>query len=165
MDILWLQRDFGIYVVNMFDTGQAMRQLQYAKYSLQYLVYKHTACTLDKQYQRKDWRLRYSFSFLRHIWCTVCQDLYIPPMFAIGKMVWMYFFFYLPYLFQPNPSRNAALCPRWHPLFAVLLWQAEDRIGRILVRQHRQHNQSPQQKQIYMQPGQQFCAEFFCEHS
>ena len=21
MDILWLQRDFGLYVVNMFDTG------------------------------------------------------------------------------------------------------------------------------------------------
>ncbi len=21
-DVLWLQRDFGIYVVNMFDTGQ-----------------------------------------------------------------------------------------------------------------------------------------------
>jgi exosome complex exonuclease RRP6 len=22
MDIVWLQRDFGIYVVNLFDTGQ-----------------------------------------------------------------------------------------------------------------------------------------------
>ena len=26
-DIGWLQRDFGIYVVNMFDTGQAARVL------------------------------------------------------------------------------------------------------------------------------------------
>lgn len=26
-DILWLQRDFGLYVVNMFDTGQASRVL------------------------------------------------------------------------------------------------------------------------------------------
>ncbi len=26
-DIVWLQRDFGIYVVNMFDTGQASRVL------------------------------------------------------------------------------------------------------------------------------------------
>ena len=26
-DIMWLQRDFGLYVVNMFDTGQAARFL------------------------------------------------------------------------------------------------------------------------------------------
>ena len=26
-DILWLQKDFGIFVVNMFDTGQAARIL------------------------------------------------------------------------------------------------------------------------------------------
>lgn len=24
-DVVWLQRDFGIYIVNMFDTGQAAR--------------------------------------------------------------------------------------------------------------------------------------------
>ncbi|CAN0487631.1 unnamed protein product, partial [Laminaria digitata] len=27
-DILWLQRDLGLYVVNMFDTGQ-VRQYEY----------------------------------------------------------------------------------------------------------------------------------------
>ena len=27
MDIQWLQRDFGLYIVNMFDTGQAARVL------------------------------------------------------------------------------------------------------------------------------------------
>jgi len=27
MDIQWLQRDFGLYIVNMFDTGQAARML------------------------------------------------------------------------------------------------------------------------------------------
>jgi exosome complex exonuclease RRP6 len=26
-DIVWLQRDFGIYIVNLFDTGQASRVL------------------------------------------------------------------------------------------------------------------------------------------
>lgn len=26
-DILWLQKDFGLFVVNMFDTGQAARVL------------------------------------------------------------------------------------------------------------------------------------------
>jgi exosome complex exonuclease RRP6 len=25
MDIQWLQRDFDLYIVNMFDTGQAAR--------------------------------------------------------------------------------------------------------------------------------------------
>ncbi|CAJ0931974.1 unnamed protein product, partial [Mesorhabditis belari] len=37
-DIVWLQRDFGIYVVNMFDTGRAARHLGLPKHSLQYLV-------------------------------------------------------------------------------------------------------------------------------
>eukprot|EP01043_Picozoa_sp_COSAG02_P090466 COSAG02_NODE_27312_length_612_cov_1.181287_2_plen_37_part_01 len=27
-DIVWLQRDFGLYIVNMFDTGQASRVLE-----------------------------------------------------------------------------------------------------------------------------------------
>lgn len=26
-DIVWLQRDFGLYIVNLFDTGQATRVL------------------------------------------------------------------------------------------------------------------------------------------
>ncbi len=30
-DILWLQRDFSVYVVNMFDTGQAARVLNLPK--------------------------------------------------------------------------------------------------------------------------------------
>jgi exosome complex exonuclease RRP6 len=32
MDILWLQRDLGLYVVNMFDTGQAARILELPRY-------------------------------------------------------------------------------------------------------------------------------------
>ena len=31
MDIHWLQRDLGLYVVNLFDTGQAARALQHAR--------------------------------------------------------------------------------------------------------------------------------------
>lgn len=33
-DIQWLQRDFGLYVVNMFDTGQAARVLGLAGHGL-----------------------------------------------------------------------------------------------------------------------------------
>ena len=37
-DIHWLQRDFGIYMANMFDTGQASRVLEYPGHGLGYLL-------------------------------------------------------------------------------------------------------------------------------
>lgn len=37
-DIQWLQRDFGIYMANMFDTGQASRVLEYPGHGLAYLL-------------------------------------------------------------------------------------------------------------------------------
>ncbi|KAM3718846.1 Exosome component [Dirofilaria immitis] len=57
-DIAWLQRDFGIYVVNMFDTYKAMRVLNYSKFSYQHLVQVCCNHTLDKKFQKADWRLR-----------------------------------------------------------------------------------------------------------
>ncbi|KAK6040046.1 3'-5' exonuclease [Cooperia oncophora] len=57
-DIEWLQRDFGIYVVNMFDTGRAMRRLEMQKFSLRYLVQHYCDITLNKKYQLADWRER-----------------------------------------------------------------------------------------------------------
>ncbi|CAJ0586838.1 unnamed protein product, partial [Mesorhabditis spiculigera] len=57
-DIVWLQRDFGIYVVNMFDTGRAMRHLGMGKYSLLYLVETLCGVQLNKEYQTTDWRVR-----------------------------------------------------------------------------------------------------------
>ncbi|KAA6382282.1 MAG: putative exosome component RRP6 [Streblomastix strix] len=38
MDILWLQRDFGVYIVNMFDTHQASVMLNFQKRSLDELI-------------------------------------------------------------------------------------------------------------------------------
>ena len=64
MDIGWLQRDFGIYVVNMFDTGQAARVLNYEKYSLAFLLKKFCDVTANKQYQLADWRIRLTTAFL-----------------------------------------------------------------------------------------------------
>jgi exosome complex exonuclease RRP6 len=58
MDILWLQRDLGLYVVNMFDTGQAARLLNYPRFSLAYLLKRHCGIEADKQYQLADWRVR-----------------------------------------------------------------------------------------------------------
>lgn len=57
-DIVWLQRDFGIYVCNMFDTGQASRVLKLERNSLEYLLQHFCGVTANKEYQNADWRLR-----------------------------------------------------------------------------------------------------------
>ncbi|KAG8091666.1 hypothetical protein GUJ93_ZPchr0012g19672 [Zizania palustris] len=57
-DIIWLQRDFGIYVCNLFDTGQASRILQMERNSLEHLLHHFCEVTANKEYQKADWRLR-----------------------------------------------------------------------------------------------------------
>ncbi|XP_074590061.1 protein RRP6-like 2 isoform X2 [Curcuma longa] len=57
-DIIWLQRDFGIYVCNLFDTGQASRVLQMERNSLEYLLNHFCGVNANKEYQNADWRLR-----------------------------------------------------------------------------------------------------------
>lgn len=57
-DIMWLQRDFGIYVCNLFDTGQAARVLGMKSFGLAHLLEHFCGVTPDKRYQMADWRLR-----------------------------------------------------------------------------------------------------------
>ncbi|XP_063676730.1 exosome complex component 10-like [Bolinopsis microptera] len=57
-DIRWLQRDLGLYIVNMFDTYHASKQLGLPRCSLSYLLHKYCDVTADKQYQLADWRIR-----------------------------------------------------------------------------------------------------------
>ncbi|XP_042891844.1 exosome component 10-like [Penaeus japonicus] len=57
-DILWLQRDCGVYVVNMFDTHQASVVLEYPHRSLAALLSKFCDIQANKVYQRADWRIR-----------------------------------------------------------------------------------------------------------
>ena len=57
-DVLWLQRDLGLYLVNMFDTGQAARVLNYSSKSLAYALKAHCNVQAQKQYQQADWRIR-----------------------------------------------------------------------------------------------------------
>ena len=57
-DVLWLQRDFGIYIVNMFDTGQASRVLKFPSFALSHLLLKYCDVKAQKQYQLSDWRQR-----------------------------------------------------------------------------------------------------------
>ncbi|KJE91581.1 exosome component 10 protein [Capsaspora owczarzaki ATCC 30864] len=58
MDVVWLQHDFGIYTINMFDTGQAARVLELGSYSLAHLLRYFCNVTADKKYQLADWRIR-----------------------------------------------------------------------------------------------------------
>uniref|UniRef100_A0A0D9VPR4 HRDC domain-containing protein n=1 Tax=Leersia perrieri TaxID=77586 RepID=A0A0D9VPR4_9ORYZ len=53
-DIMWLQRDFHIYVCNLFDTGQASRVLQMERNSLEHLLRHLCGVTANKEYARED---------------------------------------------------------------------------------------------------------------
>eukprot|EP00817_Percolomonadidae_sp_ATCC50343_P002531 CAMPEP_0117420978 /NCGR_PEP_ID=MMETSP0758-20121206/2193_1 /TAXON_ID=63605 /ORGANISM="Percolomonas cosmopolitus, Strain AE-1 (ATCC 50343)" /LENGTH=832 /DNA_ID=CAMNT_0005202889 /DNA_START=14 /DNA_END=2512 /DNA_ORIENTATION=+ len=57
-DILWMQRDLGLYIVNMWDTGQASRSLGLKHLSLSYLLETYIGCDVDKSNQLADWRVR-----------------------------------------------------------------------------------------------------------
>ncbi|KAE9984838.1 hypothetical protein EG328_008240 [Venturia inaequalis] len=58
MDMIWLQRDFGLYVVGLFDTEPAARALRYPRASLAFLLEKHVKFQAQKQHQLADWRIR-----------------------------------------------------------------------------------------------------------
>ena len=58
MDIIWLQRDLGLYVVGLFDTFHAASELRYPKRSLAFLLHKFVSFDAQKQYQLADWRIR-----------------------------------------------------------------------------------------------------------
>lgn len=58
-DITCLQRDFSVFVVNMFDTMEAAKYLKFETLSLQSLVKYFCNIDLDKRFQLKtDWRAR-----------------------------------------------------------------------------------------------------------
>ncbi|NXC43334.1 EXOSX protein, partial [Penelope pileata] len=57
-DVEWLQKDFGLYLVNMFDTHQAARLLNLGKHSLDHLLKLYCGVDANKQYQLADWRIR-----------------------------------------------------------------------------------------------------------
>jgi len=57
-DVKWLQRDFGVYLVCMFDTGQAARALHYSSAGLAHALSRHCNIRVNKAYQLADWRLR-----------------------------------------------------------------------------------------------------------
>ncbi|CAM8995710.1 unnamed protein product [Rhodiola kirilowii] len=57
-DVLWLQRDFHVYVVNLFDTAKACEVLSKPQKSLAYLLETYCGVMANKTLQREDWRRR-----------------------------------------------------------------------------------------------------------
>ncbi|KAL0022097.1 hypothetical protein WJX79_008401 [Trebouxia sp. C0005] len=57
-DVLWLQRDYHIYMVNVFDTEKACQALGRHQRSLAKLLDKYCQVTTDKSFQKSDWRVR-----------------------------------------------------------------------------------------------------------
>lgn len=58
-DIIWLQRDFGVYIVNLFDTYHASRAInRLSGHSLASLLKEYTTFLPEKKYQLADWRIR-----------------------------------------------------------------------------------------------------------
>ncbi|KAI7484792.1 hypothetical protein KC351_g4242 [Hortaea werneckii] len=58
MDVTWLQRDLGLYLVGLFDTHYACRALGYPGGSYAYLLKRFCNVDAQKQYQLADWRIR-----------------------------------------------------------------------------------------------------------
>jgi exosome complex exonuclease RRP6 len=58
MDIKWLQRDLGLYVVGLFDTFHAANALNFPGKSLKYLLERFANFKAQKKYQMADWRIR-----------------------------------------------------------------------------------------------------------
>jgi exosome complex exonuclease RRP6 len=57
-DVAWLQRDFGVYILRLFDTGQAARLLALPSAGLAHLLQALCGVRPDKRFQLADWRLR-----------------------------------------------------------------------------------------------------------
>ena len=57
-DVAWLQRDFGMYIVNLFDTGRAARLLKLSSAGYAHLLDTYAGIQADKSHQLSDWRQR-----------------------------------------------------------------------------------------------------------
>ncbi|KAG5642308.1 hypothetical protein DXG03_003028 [Asterophora parasitica] len=57
-DVVWLQQDFNIYIVNMFDTFHASKTLEFPRHGLANLLEMYCDFIPDKRYQLADWRIR-----------------------------------------------------------------------------------------------------------
>ena len=57
-DVVWLQQDFNVYIVNLFDTFHASKLLDFPRHGLANLLEMYCDYVPDKRYQLADWRIR-----------------------------------------------------------------------------------------------------------
>ncbi|KAI0700067.1 ribonuclease H-like domain-containing protein [Cytidiella melzeri] len=57
-DVIWLQQDFNLYIVNLFDTYHASKVLEFPRHALATLMEMYCDFIPDKRYQLADWRIR-----------------------------------------------------------------------------------------------------------
>jgi exosome complex exonuclease RRP6 len=57
-DVVWLQQDFNLYLVNMFDTFHASKVHEFPRHGLAALLEMYCDFSPDKRYQLADWRIR-----------------------------------------------------------------------------------------------------------
>jgi exosome complex exonuclease RRP6 len=55
---VWLQQDFNLYIVNLFDTFHASKLLDFPRHGLANLLEMYCDFVPDKRYQLADWRIR-----------------------------------------------------------------------------------------------------------
>lgn len=71
---MWLQQDFNIFVVGLFDTYHASKVLDFQKHGLANLLEAFCDFIPDKRYQLADWRIRYvkfSYFFSIAFWWSI----------------------------------------------------------------------------------------------
>lgn len=85
-DIAWLQRDFGIYLVNLFDTSKAAQALSFPSTMYKYVMSRY--CTdfksFEKSYRLADWRQRPVSSNLQQF--TIWHSYYLLYIYDCVKV-------------------------------------------------------------------------------
>lgn len=109
-DIVWLQRDLGLYIVGLFDTFHACRVLKHPKKSLKTLLERYVNFNAQKKYQMADWRTRP-----------------LPtPMFEYARSDTHFLLYIYDNLRNEINQLPAAACSEEHPLRDVLRSSKEE---------------------------------------
>ena len=139
-DLICLRRDYDFAVTNIFDTMSAARTLGWPQVGLAAVLDTHFGVTLDKKYQRADWKRRpltpeqLDYARLDTHYLVALRDRQLQALTESGHWPeaqensnaspWRVATAITPT--QPRPS-GASRCPRPHPPQAAIL-QASLRI-------------------------------------
>jgi DNA polymerase I-like protein with 3'-5' exonuclease and polymerase domains len=83
MDVVWLQRDFGVYIVNLFDTYHASHVLEMSGHGLAHLLMFYCDVETNKKYQVADWRIRLVELHLS-VWYFILTHVVISKTYSKG---------------------------------------------------------------------------------